>query len=56
MKVKVVKEFVDKHTGKLHAVGSEFECDDARYNEIKQAGSFVEPAKEQNKEKVKEGK
>lgn len=34
MKVKVLKEFTDKHTSKLHAVGEVFECDQARLKEI----------------------
>lgn len=44
MKVKVIKEFVDKHSGQLHKVGSTYECDEARFKEIQDAGSFVEPA------------
>lgn len=43
MKVKVIREFVDKHLGKLHAVGSTFECSEARFKEIQETGSFVEP-------------
>ena len=43
MKVKVIKEFVDKHTNKLHKVNEVFECTEERYNEIKGAGSYVEP-------------
>lgn len=42
MKVKVIKEFVDIHTGELHTIGSSFECTDARYKEIESAGKFVE--------------
>lgn len=41
MKVKVIKEFVDKHTGELHKVGSSFSCDKERFEEIKNAGDFV---------------
>ena len=52
MKVKVIKEFVDKHTKRLHKVGSTFECDKTRFNEIKEAGSFIEPVSEPKKEKV----
>lgn len=47
MKVKVIKEFVDRHTNKLHKVNEVFECDAKRYEEIKKAGSFVEPVKEE---------
>lgn len=50
MKVKVTKEFVDKHTGELHTVGSSFDCDEARFKEIKEAGSFVEPVVVKEKE------
>lgn len=46
MKVKVIKEFVDKHTNKLHKVNEVFDCDAKRYEEIKGAGAFVEPVKE----------
>lgn len=41
MKVEVIKEFVDKHTGELHVVGSSFECGKARFKEIKESGDFV---------------
>ena len=44
MIVKVIKEFVDKHSGQLHELGSTFECSEERFKEIKDAGSFVEPA------------
>ena len=46
MKVNVIKEFVDRHTGELHKVGSSFECTEVRFNEIKEAGAFVEPEPE----------
>lgn len=49
MKVKVIKEFVDKHTKELHTVGSSFSCDEARYKEIKEAGDFVEKIPEEKK-------
>lgn len=58
MKVNVIKEFVDKHSGELHTVGSSFECDENRFKEIEEAGSFVEPVKvepiKDNKKKVTE--
>lgn len=44
MKVKVIKEFVDKYTKKLHKKNEIFECTEERYNEIKKAGSYIEPA------------
>ena len=43
MKVKVIKEFVDKHTNELHSVGSIFECGETRFKEIQEAGSYIEP-------------
>lgn len=43
MKVNVIKEFVDRHTGELHKVGSSFECGENRLREIKEAGKYVEP-------------
>lgn len=49
MKVKVIKEFVDKHTKKLNKVGDSFECSETRYKEIQRAGSFVELVKETKK-------
>lgn len=42
MKVNVIKEFVDRHTGELHKVGSSFECGENRFREIKEAGKYVE--------------
>lgn len=52
MKVKVIKEFIDKHTGELHTVGSSFECDESRYNEILESGLYVEPVQEKAKVKA----
>lgn len=43
MKVKVIKEFVDKHTNVLHPEGEEFECRKSRYEEIMQSGKYVVP-------------
>jgi len=51
MKVKVIKEFVDKYTGELHTVGSSFSCENDRFEEIKNAGAFVEVVPEVKKEK-----
>lgn len=54
MKVKVVREFIDKHTRELHKVNAVFECDNNRFKEIESAGHFVvevknEPAKAETK-------
>nr|DAZ05332.1 MAG TPA: hypothetical protein [Caudoviricetes sp.] len=43
MKVNVIKEFVDRHTGELHTVGSSFECGENRFREIEESGQYVEP-------------
>ena len=51
MKVKVIKEFVDIHTGELHTVGSSFDCGHRRYDEIKASGNYVEPVAEKTAEK-----
>ena len=47
MKVKVIKEFVDIHTGELRTVGSSFSCGEKRFKEIQDAGSFVEKVDEE---------
>lgn len=51
MKVKVIKEFVDIHTGELHEKGSSFVCDKDRFEEIKEKGAFVEEVPDVKKEK-----
>lgn len=43
MKVNVIREFVDRHTGELHKVGSSFDCGENRLREIEEAGKYVEP-------------
>ena len=52
MKVKVIKEFVDKHTKKLHKVNEVFECDSKRYEEIIKTGAFVAPVVVEKVEKA----
>lgn len=42
MKLKVVREFLDRYTKKLHKVGEEFEADEKRFNEIQRVGNLVE--------------
>lgn len=51
MKVKVIKEFVDRHTGELHTVGSSFNCGHRRFDEMKASGNYVEPIEEKTAEK-----
>lgn len=41
MKVKVTKTFWDKHTGKKHRRGDEFEASEARVEEILRKGAYV---------------
>lgn len=49
MKVRVINEFVDKHTGAVRNAGSLFECDKERFEEIEKSGHFVEEVIEENK-------
>jgi hypothetical protein len=54
MKVKVVKEFVDKHTKKLHKVNETFDCNAKRYEEILKTGAFVAPVEKAEKAEKQE--
>ena len=42
IKVIVKKDFLDRHTGKLHKKGEEMKVSTARLREIKNAGDYVE--------------
>ena len=42
MKVKVIRDFKDKHTNQLRVAGEVFECTAARLKEIQSVGDFVE--------------
>ena len=58
MKVTVIREFIDRHTGALHPVGEELTVTKARYAEIMQVGEFVRPApapKRKKKEETTDG-
>jgi len=55
MKVTVIKEFVDKYTGELREIGSSFSCDIRRFEEIKNAGDYVEELPEARREKNNHG-
>lgn len=46
IKVKVVKEFLDKYTGLKHKPGAIIEVTEARYYEIKRSGALIEAIKE----------
>lgn len=56
MKVKVIREFVDKHTNELHPVGSVFNVTAKRMKEIQSAGDFVQEIKEVKEPEVKSEK
>ncbi len=50
MKVKVIEEFRDKYTKKIHKVNKVMEITKERYDEILTVGNFVEEIKEEPKE------
>ena len=41
MKVKVIRDFIDKYTHKLRRVGEEMEIDEKRFKEIQSVGNLV---------------
>lgn len=49
MKVKVIREFKDKHTNELHELGSTFDVTNKRFKEIQSVGDFVQEIKEEVK-------
>lgn len=58
MKVKVIREFTDIHTRKLHRLNEVFECDETRLNEIQSVSKRLvkvieddEPKQEQKSKK-----
>ena len=50
MKVKVIVEFRDKYTKKIHILNKVMEITEERYDEILTVGNFVEEIKEEPKE------
>lgn len=56
MKCKVLTNFIDKNTGKVHKKGSTYECEKARFGEIQRQGNFLKEEKQPKKkaEEVKE--
>lgn len=54
MKVKVKKEFIDKHTFKLHPVDEVFECTEDRLKEIQSASMDYVEKVESRRRKVAE--
>ncbi len=53
MKVKTIKRFKDKHTGKVHKVGDVFTVNKDRFAEIIKSGKFVEEFTEKEAETKK---
>lgn len=53
MKVKVIEEFRDKYTKKIHILNKVMEITEERYNEILTVGNFVEEIKEEPKAEPK---
>lgn len=51
MRVKVVKNYVDKYTRLLHSKGTEVEMTRGRFDEIALSGHYVEEIKETDKKK-----
>lgn len=49
MKVKVIEEFKDKYTKKIHTLNKVMEITKERYDEILTVGNFVEEIKEEPK-------
>ncbi|HAJ96426.1 MAG TPA: hypothetical protein DCO72_01645 [Ruminococcus sp.] len=54
MKVKVIRDFIDIHTKKLHPEGEIMNVSKARYAEIQKAGNFVIPALDDKPERIDE--
>lgn len=66
MKIKVISEFIDKHTLEFHKVGEVLDCDESRFAEIESArkglvtvvnaeSETAEPEKEQKTVGKKKG-
>ena len=49
MKVKVLREFTDKHTSKTHSVGEVFDCDKERLDEIQKVSKRLVTVLEDDK-------
>lgn len=50
MKVRVIKDFIDKNTKQLQKTGKVIDVTDARFSEIRKAGNYVEPVQEDNEQ------
>lgn len=51
MKAKVLKQFIDKHSGEIHKQGETINISQERYDEILSVGPLVEKIKESKKPK-----
>ena len=56
IKVRVIKEFPDKYTGKKRVKDEVFEVTGDRLREIRRSGDYVEVVKEDKPEKAPEAK
>lgn len=56
MKVKVIREFTDVHTRKVHKVDEVFECDEARLKEIQSVSKKLVKVIEKDDQKQDEPK
>lgn len=54
MRVKVLKDFIDKNTGKLYTFGEEIEVNKKRFEELRAAGKYVAEVKDAKEEKTEE--
>lgn len=54
MKVKVIKEFKDRYSGRLYKAGEIITVSKYRFEEILKVGKFVEEVKEPKEAKKKE--
>lgn len=52
MRVKVINDFIDKHTGKYNPVGAEVDVTNERFAELEKAGKFVVKVAEEAAEPV----
>ena len=50
MKVRVIKDFIDKNTKQLQKTGKVIDVTDARLSDFRKAGNFVEPVQEDNEQ------
>lgn len=56
MKIRVLKRFRDRHTGKVYEAGEVLEVEEARLKEILEVGKLAEPEGEPGKRTEKQKK